>query len=227
MNPGAVDRSLMTDKATLSAGTVPKPPDMAQNTPTGTAKLPGSAYQGLAHLAGPAAALRQVLAAHALRHCRHIIEIGGAGCPITGFLTHRPMSVTVIDPKIEPFSAERLNGGACRVRHLAAKFQTQDFPILKEATGLVLLGLSLKPLGRRPALGPALLALVADCRTLVIDHAVTLDRALGQIEPLIATRKTPPVIDLVLDINDSAVQAAGYGRRRFLVFDSGDPSDFG
>ena len=36
----------------------------------------------LAHLASPAACLRQVLAAHAVRHCPHVIEIGGAGLPI-------------------------------------------------------------------------------------------------------------------------------------------------
>ena len=33
----------------------------------------------LPHLASPAAALRQVLAAHALHRCAHIVEIGGAG----------------------------------------------------------------------------------------------------------------------------------------------------
>ena len=77
----------------------------------------------LPHLASPAAALRQVLAAHLLRRCDHIIEIGGAGRPITGYVTHRPVSVTVVDPKILPFAEERLNGAPCQVRHVQAKLQ--------------------------------------------------------------------------------------------------------
>lgn len=230
MNAGAVNRSTVPDKAASPE------PDIRDLPATGSGRVvyasidrhqpyhPGQ--NGLPHLAGPAAAMRQVLAAHALRHCRHIVEIGGAGCPITAYITHRPRSVTVIDPKIEPFAAQRLNGARCEVRHIPSKFQQASQPVRRGSTGLVLLGISLKPLGRQPALSPALLALAASVQTLVIEHAVTLDRALGQIEPLMATRSTPPVIDITLEINDSAIAAAGFGRRRFVVFDRGPASGF-
>lgn len=171
----------------------------------------------LPHLAGPAASLRQVLAAHALRRCAHIVEIGGAGLPITGFLTHRPASVTVVDPKIPAFEASALNGCPCRVRHLAAKLQEVDLAPAGPF-GLVLLGLSLKPFGRGEAVPPVLLDLAGRAETLVIDYALDLDRAQGQIGALTAARRTPPVIDLALTIADPALQEAGFGRRRFLVY---------
>ena len=171
----------------------------------------------LPHLSSPAAALRQVLAAHAVRSCAHIVEIGGAGLPITGFLTHHPETVTVIDPKIPDFSATMLNDAPCHVRHLAAKLQEVEIAP-SGPYALVLLGLSLKPFGRRGATPPELLALAAGAEVLVIDYALDLERAQGQIGALTATRSAPPTIDLALTINDETLSAAGFDRRRFLVF---------
>lgn len=171
----------------------------------------------LPHLAGPAACLRQVLAAHAMRDCAHVVEIGGAGLPITGFLTHRPTSVTVVDPKIPAFSAQMLNGFPCRVRHIAAKLQEVELAP-EQPFGLALLGLSLKPFGRAEAVPPVLLDLAGRATTLVIDYALDLDRAQGQIGALTAVRTAPPIIDLALTIADPALQEAGFGRRRFLVY---------
>lgn len=171
----------------------------------------------LPHLASPAAALRQVLAAHAVRGCAHIIEIGGAGLPISDFLTHHPATVTVIDPKIPEFSAATLNGSPCRLRHRAAKLQEVEIAPAGPYA-LILLGLSLKPFGRRGATPPELLALAAEADVLVIDYALDLERAQGQIGALTATRPAPPIIDLALTINDEALRAAGFDRRRFLVF---------
>lgn len=173
----------------------------------------------LTHLSGPGACLRQVLAAHAVRGCPHVVEIGGAGLPITGFLTHRPLSVTVVDPKIPAFEAAALNGVACAVSHVAAKLQE----IALAPAGpyaLVLLGLSLKPFGRAGATPPELLALAAGARTLVIDYALDLPRAQGQIGALTATRKAPPVIDLAMTVDDAGLREAGFDRRRFLVFET-------
>ena len=172
----------------------------------------------LPHLSGPAASLRQVLAAHAVRHCPHVIEIGGAGLPITGFLHHRPTSVTVIDPKIPAFAAEALNGAPCRVRHLAAKLQQVPLAPPVAPFALVLLGLSLKPFGRSAAVPQELLALARTAAVLVIDYALALDRAQGQIGALTAARSEPPTIDLELRINDAALARAGYDRRRWLAF---------
>ena len=56
----------------------------------------------LPHLSGPAAAIRQVLAAHFVRECPHVLEFGGHLRPVTPFLTHHPLSVTSVDPNTEP-----------------------------------------------------------------------------------------------------------------------------
>lgn len=171
----------------------------------------------LPHLAGPGACLRQVLAAHAVRHCPHIVEIGGAGLPITGFLTHSPRSVTVIDPKIPAFQAGLLNGKPCTVLHRATKLQAIALAPPKPYA-LVLLGLSLKPFGGAAATAPELLALAEAAETLVIDYALDLERACGQIGAITATRPAPPLIDLAMTIDDPALRNAGYDRRRFLVY---------
>ena len=67
------------------------------------------AGQDLPHLSGPAAAIRQVLAAHFVRGCAHALEIGGYRRPLTGYLTHAPLSVTSIDPKTAEYEAEELD----------------------------------------------------------------------------------------------------------------------
>lgn len=198
----------------MSEGAWAAGPYAQPQTNTSTA-APGTL---LPHLLGPAAPLRQVLAAHAVRHCHHVIEIGGAGLPITGFLHHRPASVTVIDPKIPAFAAETLGGAPCRVRHLAAKLQQVSLTPSAEPFALVLLGLSLKPFGRKAAMPPDLLALAQAAKVLVIDYALDLDRAQGLIGTLLATRAEAPSIDLDIRINDTAMAQAGYDRRRWLAF---------
>jgi hypothetical protein len=55
--------------------------------------LPG---QDLPHLEDVGASMRQVVAAHFLKGCKHIIEIGGHVRPIIDYLTHSPKSVTSI-----------------------------------------------------------------------------------------------------------------------------------
>jgi hypothetical protein len=171
----------------------------------------------LPHLAGPAAGLRQVLAAHAVRRCAHVVEIGGAGLPITRFLTHRPDSVTVIDPKIPSFEGCQLNGAPCRVRHLDMKLQAATLPEEPDLA-LVMLGLSLKPFGSQDAVPSNLLALAARARVLVIDYALDLPRAQGQIGALLASRSDRPAIDLAMTIEDEALREAGFDRRRFVAF---------
>jgi hypothetical protein len=49
-----------------------------------------------------------VLAAHYLRNCEHVVEIGGHERPITSFLTHHPRSVTSVDPKTPALEARHL-----------------------------------------------------------------------------------------------------------------------
>jgi hypothetical protein len=171
----------------------------------------------LPHLAGRAAEARQVLAAHYLKECAHIVEIGGAGLPITHFLTHQPQSVMVIDPKIVAFEADTLNGSLCRVRHVAAKFQAVALDVEPGTYGLALIGLSLKPFGRRPALDESLLRLVREARIVVIDYAVQLERAHGQWPALLAASEHDTIVDLAMRLDDPHFSASGYAERRLIV----------
>ncbi len=161
--------------------------------------------------------MRQAIAAHYLRSCREIVEIGGAGLPITDFITHAPDSVTVFDPKITPFASDELNGRSCRVRHVAEKFQAADLPNQLRSLGVVLLGLSLKPFGERAALDDSLIGLLRRAEVAVIDYSLTLPRAVEQAPVLLAEAGLVAALTIDLDIVDGVLDVAGHGRRRLHV----------
>lgn len=188
--------------------------DMMQSGASRGAKDEGD---GLPHLAGPAAAVRQVLAAHFLQGCEHVIEIGGHTRPITSYLTHRPLSVLSVDPKTPPFEAETLNGHPCRVRHVAKKFQEVAYDHAPRSYGLALIGYSLKPFGSRDPLGALLFGLIDNAAVVVIDHSPRLERATSQV-PAILSRPGLRVLcsfDMMLD--DEAIRGTPYAERRFHV----------
>ena len=162
--------------------------------------------------------VRQVMAAHFVSHCRHVVEIGGHLRPVTPFLTHGPESVLVIDPKVEPFEAEELNGRPCRVRHVACKFQQiSDAP--RRDYGLVLLGYSLKPFGTREPLGPSLFGLIDNAETIVLEYSTLHHRAQSQIPHILArpSVKVRCAIDFTLD--DREIRNSPYARRRLMVLE--------
>ena len=173
----------------------------------------------LPHLAGEAAGARQALAAHFLRGCENIIEIGGAGAPLTNFLTHRPASVIVIDPKITPYEAAELNGAPCEVRHIAAKLQQAPLAAQPGKYGLALLGLSLKPFGSKSAVTPGLLSLIDNAARCVIDFALQLGRAAGQIPELTGRGTLKEVARIDFNVSEPAISATPYGARRMLVLE--------
>jgi len=81
--------------------------------------------------------VRHVIAAHYLRECPHIIEIGGYRTPITNFLTHDFEQAVSVDPLIEPKQTPT-------VLHAQEDFRFFDFkPYLTKPFGLVLLGMDL------------------------------------------------------------------------------------
>lgn len=171
----------------------------------------------LPHLAGPAAAVRQVLAAHFLRDCPHIVEIGGHIRPITPYLTHKPLSVLSVDPKTQPYDAEELNGHPCRVRHLACKFQEATYEHAPFSYGLVLLGYSLKPFGSREPLGQLLFSLIDNARTVVIEYPPELERAASQVPHIVARPTLAAVCTIELTLDDDAITGSLYARRRLHV----------
>ena len=178
--------------------------------------------EDLPHLSGPAAAIRQVLAAHFVRDCPHVIEIGGHIRPISGYLTHRPASVLSVDPKTAPLETDELNGNPCKVRHVPRKFQEIDYVYEPRSYGLVLLGYSLKPFGSREPLGQKLFSLIDNARVVVIDYPPELDRASSQV-PVIVSRPTVKVLcsfEIVLD--DEAIADSPFAKRRFYILHPAD-----
>ena len=175
------------------------------------------AGQDLPHLSGPAAAIRQVLAAHFVRGCPHVLEIGGHRRPVTGYLTHAPLSVTSIDPKTAEYEADELNGRPCRVRHFARKFQDVELDFAPRSYGLVLLGYSLKPFGKREPLGKLMFSLLDNASVVVIDYTPEFERAASQV-PSILTRPTlTSYCSFELKLEDPEIAATPYARRRFHV----------
>jgi hypothetical protein len=178
--------------------------------------LPG---QDLPHLAGIGASLRQVFAAHFVRDCDHILEIGGHIRPVTDYLTHHPLTVTSVDPKTAPYEAETLNGQPCKVRHIPVKFQEVSYDFEPGTYGLVLLGYSLKPFGSRDPLGELLFSLIDNAKVVVIEYPPALERASSQV-PQIVSRPSLSIRTTVdLRLHDPEFADTPYADRRLYVLD--------
>ena len=175
------------------------------------------------HLSGPASLVRHAMAAHFVTDCAHIVEIGGHLRPVTPYLTHRPQSVTVIDPKVVPYCAAELNGHPCRVRHVAKKFQDVDIAAPPGEYGLIILGCSLKPYGAKEPVGEALFQLIDRAKVTVIEYSPALERAASQVPHLLdrGTLTVRCTIDLTLD--DELICGSAYAVRRFSVLDPARP----
>lgn len=171
----------------------------------------------LPHLSGPAAAIRQVLAAHFVRDCPHIVEIGGHIRPITPYLTHRPLSVLSVDPKTDPYQADTLHGFPCQVRHLNRKFQDVQFAYSPGSYGLVLLGYSLKPFGQRDSLGDLLFSLIDNARVVVLEFPPELERASSQVSQILARPGLQVECSMDIALDDAAIRGSAYARRLFYV----------
>ena len=179
--------------------------------------LSADTSDSLPHLAGPAAEIRQVLAAHFVRDCEHVVEIGGHIRPVTGYLTHTPKSVLSVDPKTPDYEADELNGQPCRVRHIAKKFQEVEYDYSPRTYGLVLLGYSLKPFGKREPLGELLFSLIDKAKVVVIEYPPELERATSQVPEIVARPSLTQLCRFTLDLNDDAIRGSPYARRLFYV----------
>ena len=160
-----------------------------------------------------------MLAAHFVRDCPHILEIGGHIRPVTGFLTHHPLSVTSVDPKTPAFEAEELNGQPCKVRHIDKKFQQVDYDYEPGSYGLVLLGYSLKPFGQREPLGQLLFSLIDNARRVVIGYPPALDRAMSQVPEIVTRPGLVQICQFELVLDDAAISGSPWAARRFHVLE--------
>lgn len=101
---------------------------------------------GWKYLESEAFSTRNVLAAHFLRPCQFIIEIGGGRTSILPFLTSKPQALISIDPQGRD---EELEEGEYRVLQLRARFQDIDWTIPKGCPyGLVMLGMELQDMSQ-------------------------------------------------------------------------------
>ena len=171
----------------------------------------------LPHLSGPGSPVRQVMAAHFLRDCDDVIEIGGAGLPISRYLTHHPRSVTIIDPKIEAYEADTLNGQPCHVEYIPQKLQAVELEPKPFEYGLVLLGLSLKPFGQRGAVDPRLIRWIDQAKIVIIDYPLKRDRSIEQLPELIGRGTLDELVRIKLHIEDAQLRSSEFSERYFLV----------
>jgi hypothetical protein len=96
------------------------------------------------YMASEAFQTRYLVAAHHLRHCSHILEVGGCSTPITNYLHGAHASVTVVDPLVEPLESPRLNDHPCVVRHVPQRIE--EYVPSGHENGFVALGMPQLPL---------------------------------------------------------------------------------
>ena len=150
---------------------------------------------------------RYVLAAHFVRECRHVVEVGGyRGNVITSFLRgqHEQVLVFSLDEEFEPFEREELNGAPCRVRHIRDFFQSRLETALKAETspGVVVLGLELH--GDLPPL----LALLKRSQVVVLEASADYPPGIAVMDEILSAvpARTICRIDLDLSANEPLLQ---------------------
>jgi hypothetical protein len=168
---------------------------------------------------------RYALAAHFVRQCPHIIEVGGyRGNVISSFLRGYHESVTVfsLDEEFESLERNELNGAPCRLRHVREYFQSRpDLTDLPDRTvGLVVLGLEvhgeLKPL----------LDLIQQSQVTVLEVALDHAPGIASLEGILSTVsiRTLCHVDLDLSANEPMLREElalnmnrPFWRRRLVV----------
>ena len=142
---------------------------------------------------------RYVLAAHFVRHARHVVEIGGyRDNLITNFLTgaHESVSVYSLDAEFEPAERDTLRGAPCRVRHVRDFFQHHPHP--DDGLAVVALGLEIHG-GMEPFYDIVRQATITVVE-IPVDHRPSVD-CLEQLRAHVDTRLTCR-IDLDLSANE-------------------------
>jgi hypothetical protein len=178
-------------------------------------------YADMNYLLSEGAICRYLIAAHHLRSCPQVVEIGGFKTPITRFLTHHPQSVVVVDPLIEPFRSDELHGRPCRVEHVRTTFQAHEFSLPAGGYGLVLLGASMKYFSeddaRRRQEWAKLRALVANAQVAVLEHPVQWPLGREIVKRLLAAIDHDLVVSVDLDLKRSPGMDGDHFLRRLRI----------
>ncbi len=179
-------------------------------------------YPDMDYLYSEAAQSRCVIAAHAVRHCPHVVEIGGFTTPITLFLTGHHESVTVMDPLMREYSNDHLNGQPCQVKHVPIPFQYARFNAAGEY-GFVMLGASLKHFGEDPVQREQEWAMLVDmisgAQVSVIEAAIDWPLGKGVLDKLLEIPNIQLRTSIDLDLSANPGMDPDHYRRRLLVLE--------
>ncbi len=179
---------------------------------------------GISYLLTPAAQARYILAAHYVRYCDHIVEIGGRYTPITQYLTGTPKSILVLDPKMPAFSSDSFLGRSCDIRHVKAKFQDWEFELTDKNYALVILGCSIKHFSadgvERESEWRKLIHLIDSAAITVLEYATDWRRGADNFTAMRDRIKAQKVLQIDMDISSNSDMDTPYTLRRFLVFES-------
>ncbi len=178
-------------------------------------------YQDMNYLLCEGARSRYVIAAHFVRDCPVIVEIGGFKTPITAFLERIPERVLVVDPIIEPYQGAELHGKPCRIDHVRATYQAFEFDLTSGSYGLVCMGLSLKHFSAesksRAEEWRKLVELLDHSRTAVIECALEWPLGRECLEGLVAKSNSDVVMHADIDLRHSPGMATEHHLRRLVV----------
>jgi len=178
-------------------------------------------HSDLSYLLTPAAQTRYVVAAHFVKGCEHIVEIGGFKSPISGFLTYTPKSVLVLDPLIKEYHADRLKGLPCRVDHVAVPFQEYAIELRDYTYGLVILGVSIKHFSDDEQIQNAQWAklddLVKRATVTVLECSLGWPRSVDAAKRLTDLSEITTTLQFDLDLSGNPGMNAEQSRRRFFV----------
>lgn len=161
------------------------------------------------YLSSEAFQTRHVIAAHHLKDCEEVIEIGSYKTPISMFLPST-VRVIAIDPKLEPFDDGR-------VKHIQAVFQDVEVKPRTADYGIALMGIELGLSDWKP-----LYELINGAKTTVIEFSVEHVHSVAQFE---AVRKnTRTRIDLTVgldlagnDFGDLTGSSTPHCKRRIYI----------
>ena len=182
------------------------------------------AYSDMDYLLSEAAQTRSVIAAHFVRDCPHVLELGGFKTPISQFLGGRHQSVTVVDPLMREYESPSLNGFPCHVRHISQPFQNAELNMSGEY-GFVMLGASLKYFNEdsehKQREWQMLVNLVTAARVAVIEAALDWPLGKGILDRMQDIPGMQPRASIDLDLSANPGMDPDHYRRRLLVLSPG------
>ncbi len=180
---------------------------------------------GWRYLESEAFSMRGVIAAHWLRPCGTVIELGGYRTSVAPLLTGAHRAVLVVDPHGPEEERSAAGGRPCRVVFVRARFQDLAWSVPRGADyGLVMLGLELHGLDEGD--WRELCRLVDGARVTVIEFPPSWAPSCEQFERIRASTRTRVRFQTTLelsgnDLGDLSGSWPARTERRLFVLEPG------